>query len=66
MTGDRRTQSQEPVHKRYILTRLWQYLSRYKGMLILAAVLAVLSNLAGAAGPQSQRQSHRRHRRRTR
>lgn len=51
MTGGRRTQSQEPVHKQYILTRLWQYLSRYKGMLILAAVLAVLSNLLGLLGP---------------
>ena len=38
MTGDRRVQSQAPVHKKYILYRLWSYLSRYKGILLLAAV----------------------------
>ena len=51
MTGDRRVQSQAPVHKKYILYRLWSYLSRYKGILLLAAVLAVLSNLLGLLGP---------------
>lgn len=51
MTGDRRLQGKTPVHKKYILTRLWGYLCRHKGILVLAAVLAVCSNLLGLLGP---------------
>ena len=51
MTGDRRVQGKTPVHKKYILTRLWSYLCQHKAMLFLAAILAVLSNLLGLLGP---------------
>ncbi len=52
MTGDRRVQGKAPVHKKYILSRLWGYLSRHKGILVLAAMLAVASNLLGLMGPK--------------
>ena len=52
MTGDRRVQGKTPVHKKYILTRLWSYLCRHKEMLVLAAILAVLSNVLGLLGPK--------------
>ena len=51
MTGDRRVQGKTPVHKKYILTRLWSYLCRHKFILFLSAVLAVGSNLLGLLGP---------------
>ena len=51
MTGDRRVQGKTPIHKKYILTRLWGYLCRHKGILVLAALLAVASNLLGLLGP---------------
>ena len=51
MTGDRRVQGKTPVHKKYILTRLWGYLSRHTWLLIFAAILAVSSNLLGLLGP---------------
>ena len=52
MTGDRRTVSKTPVHKKYILTRLWGYLCHHKAILVLAAILAVGSNLLGLLGPK--------------
>ena len=52
MTGDRRVQGKAPVHKKYILSRLWSYLSHHKVILILAAVLAIASNLLGLLGPK--------------
>ena len=51
MTGDRRVQGKTPVHKKYILTRLWGYLSSHKALLFFAAILAVSSNLLGLIGP---------------
>lgn len=51
MTGDRRVQGKTPVHKKYILTRLWGYLCRHKLILLFAAILAVVSNLLGLIGP---------------
>lgn len=42
---------EKPKDRKYVLLRLWQYLYRYKWLLLLAFVLTVASNLFGLVGP---------------
>ena len=52
MTGDRRSTGRTPVHRKYTLLRLWDYLRAHRLTLVIAALLAVVSNLLGLIGPK--------------
>lgn len=52
MNGDHRSFGAPKPHKRYIFSRLWKYLSRYKLLLILSAILVTSSKLLELWGPR--------------
>lgn len=52
MNGDRRSFGAAKPHKKYVFSRLWRYLSRYKLLIILSAVLVSSSKLLELWGPR--------------
>ncbi len=47
-----RSMPQKPQNRKQVLLRMWGYLFRYKGMLLLAFLLTVSSNLLALVGPK--------------
>ena len=52
VSGDKRRFSNTPLNKGRILVRLWRYLGRNRGLLVLALVLSVTSSLLSLYGPK--------------
>ena len=42
---------EKPKDRKYVFARLWNYLYRYKWLMLLAFALTVISNLLGLVGP---------------
>ena len=49
--GPARDNREKPKNKRYVLKRLWDYLFKFKWMILTALLLTILSNLFSLVGP---------------
>ena len=52
LSGDKRQKAGPQAPRSQILKRLWQYLGRYRALLVLAVILVILSNSAALVGPK--------------
>jgi ATP-binding cassette subfamily B multidrug efflux pump len=52
LSGDKRQKTGPQAPKSQILKRLWQYLGRYRALLVLAVILVILSNSVALVGPK--------------
>ena len=52
VSGDKRRFSNTPLDKGKLLRRLWKYLGRNRGLLVLAAVLSLTGSMLNLSGPK--------------